>query len=237
MGYPQDSYTIVEKYKNYLKGKNVCLVGPAPKMIGSGSGEVIDSYDVVVRLNKGYSFCKKFKNDLGKKMDIIYQTAIPKHGRGVTMPIEELKNAVKWICCSYPNEKHRENINNFIKHVDNRILIHIMDQKKWWRISEIVGEQMDSGPIAPTTGMAAIIDLLDHDIRGLYITGFTFFKVKKKRERIYYKGYGKVPADETPANLKDSKHNFKAELRYFRKVIKDDGRITYDDVLKKIAEK
>jgi len=235
MGYPQDNLDIKEKYKHYLKGKKVCIVGPAPKIIGSSAGKVIDSYDVVVRLNNGYMFCNKHKKDIGSRMDIIYQTAIPKLGRGITMPIEKLQNDVKWICCSFPDKKHREKICNFVKYVDNRIPIHIVDRSRWNILSKSIGKQVGKDAISPTTGLATIFDLLDYDIENLYITGFTFFKVKKKRERIYYKGYGTAPAYETPANLKDTKHNFKAELRYFKKVIRSDDRITYDDVLKKVV--
>jgi hypothetical protein len=236
MGYPQDNSDIKEKYKHYLSGKKVCIVGPAPKIIGSSSGEVIDSYDIVVRLNNGYMFCDKHREDIGMKMNIIYQTAIPKLGRGVTMPIEKLQNKVKWVCCSYPDEKHRKNICNFIKYVDNRIFMHIMNRDRWGELSLSIGGQVGKGPIPPTTGLAAIVDLLYYDIERLYITGFTFFKVHKKRERIYYRGYGTTPSYETPANLKDSKHNFKAELGFFKNIIKSDSRVDYDNVLKKVVK-
>ena len=235
MGYPQDNLDTIGRYRHYLKGKKVCIVGPAPKIIGNSYGKVIDSYDVVVRLNNGYTFCDKYGVDIGTRNDIIYQTAIPKLGRGTTMPIETLQDNVKWVCCSFPDEKHREKICNFIKHVDNRIPIHIMDKDRWGVLASSIGEQVEKGSIPPTTGLAAIFDLLDYDIEKLYITGFTFFKVKKKRERVYYRGYSENPANETPSNLKDTKHNFKAELRYFKKFVKGDDRVDYDDVLKKVV--
>jgi len=237
MGFPQDNLNIKEQYENYLKNKKVCIVGPAPKIIGSSSGKIIDSHDIVVRLNNGYMFCDKHGEDIGTRMDIIYQTSIPKFGRGITMPIKELQNKVKWICCSYPDEKHRKNICDVVEHVGDRISIHIMDRNRWGKLSELIGNQVGKSAIPPTTGLAAIFDLLAHDIKKLYITGFTFFKVNKKRERIYYKGYGTTPANEIPANLKDSKHNFKGELRYFKKIIKSDNRISCDDVLNKVIGK
>ena len=235
MGYPQDSLDIKEKYSNYLKGKKVCIVGPAPKMIGSSYGKVIDSYDVVVRLNNGYKFCDKYGVDLGIRSDVIYQTAIPKLGRGTTMPIEKLQDDVKWICCSFPDKKHREEICNFVKYVDNRIPIHIMDRDRWHVLSSLIGKQRERDAIPPTTGLATIFDLIDYDIEKLYITGFTFFKRKKKRESVYYSGYSENPADNTPVNLKKSKHDFRAELRYFKKFVKNDDRVDYDDVLKKVV--
>ena len=39
-------------YKNFLKGKKVCLVGPSATIKNLSQKNKIDSYDVVVRINK-----------------------------------------------------------------------------------------------------------------------------------------------------------------------------------------
>ena len=39
----------------YLKGKRVCLVGPAESAIGQNYGEVIEGYDIVARI-KSFDF-------------------------------------------------------------------------------------------------------------------------------------------------------------------------------------
>ncbi|GAG31714.1 unnamed protein product, partial [marine sediment metagenome] len=41
MGYPQDTKEISKKYAKFLKDKRVCIVGPAPHMVGSGQTEKI----------------------------------------------------------------------------------------------------------------------------------------------------------------------------------------------------
>ena len=58
-----------EKYKNLVKNKNVALVGPASSIAGSKNGELIDSHDIVVRLN--YAKIQN-KEDSGSKTNIIY---------------------------------------------------------------------------------------------------------------------------------------------------------------------
>ena len=42
---------IDKKYKNYLSGKRVALVGPAEYLTKLNTGKYIDSFDVVVRVN------------------------------------------------------------------------------------------------------------------------------------------------------------------------------------------
>jgi len=51
----------------YLKGKTVAYVGPAPYLKGSDKGELIDSYDVVVRIQHGIPN----EEDYGSRSDII----------------------------------------------------------------------------------------------------------------------------------------------------------------------
>jgi len=53
--------------EEYLTGKRVALVGPAPYLIGKNRGKEIDSYDVVVRIQPEI-FSEK---DYGSRMDIV----------------------------------------------------------------------------------------------------------------------------------------------------------------------
>ena len=49
-----DNCTIDRKYNQYLKGKSVIIVGPAAYMLEKESSEFIESFDIVVRLNRGW---------------------------------------------------------------------------------------------------------------------------------------------------------------------------------------
>ena len=40
--------------EQYFKDKSVVIVGPSPSLKGSGQGKYIDSFDIVVRVNKGW---------------------------------------------------------------------------------------------------------------------------------------------------------------------------------------
>jgi hypothetical protein len=41
----------VQAFRNYVAGKSICLIANSPSLIGSGSGELIDGYDLVMRFN------------------------------------------------------------------------------------------------------------------------------------------------------------------------------------------
>ena len=42
--------------QQYCQGKRIIIVGNSSQMIGSNSRNIIDSYDIVVRINKGYQY-------------------------------------------------------------------------------------------------------------------------------------------------------------------------------------
>ena len=56
---------------NQIKGKRVAVVGNAESIIGSGQGEKIDSYDIVIRINLRFPKEEEYK-DVGKRTDINY---------------------------------------------------------------------------------------------------------------------------------------------------------------------
>ena len=49
--------------QQYCQGKRIIIVGNSGKMIGSNSRNIIDSYDIVVRINKGYQFRRTALSD------------------------------------------------------------------------------------------------------------------------------------------------------------------------------
>ncbi len=58
------------KFANYLAGKSVAVVGPAPT--GEENAAEIDSFDVVVRINYGGNDRLPDVNEFGRKVDVAY---------------------------------------------------------------------------------------------------------------------------------------------------------------------
>ena len=53
-----------------MRGKRVIVVGGAP--LDEGTGEYIDSFDMVIRVNNGYRAVKKAPSRVGTRTDVIY---------------------------------------------------------------------------------------------------------------------------------------------------------------------
>lgn len=225
MGYPQDSEKVKKEYADYLKGKRVVVVGPCPHMAGSNYGKLIDSYDIVVRVSKGYESVDAFPKDFGERIDVVYQTMFSQRGSGTTMPLERLKKKMTWVCASFPDKKHKPMIKEFIEFNRDRVKMHIMDKPYWEKLVTKAG--------IPQVGTSAIFDLLQYDIAELYITGITFYQVTGDDGIYYYIGYVRKPKD---ARFKTTKHSPHKAFKYFKEVYKKDKRIKCDEVLTKLVE-
>jgi len=220
-----------QKYRNFLKGKRVILVGPSCHLKNSKQGEFIDSYDIVVRMNLGYRILPNLIVDMGKKVDILYTTVgnfYIKNKYFTRDIMKELSFFLKWMCvtsCPVHRisfgklQKMNKKINIPIRN------IHKKDYKKL--IKKTIRK--------PTCGMVSIIDLLRYDISELYITGLTFYDTKVIDKRVIY--YSTYRND----NMKYSKrpfhgHNLNGEIKIFKKMKKTDKRIKCDDILVKIMD-
>jgi cyclopropane fatty-acyl-phospholipid synthase-like methyltransferase len=63
-----------KEFFKYVNNKKVIIVGPAKYLDGSGMGEFIDSYDIIVRLNNSYPIKKESFVDLGSRTDVLFHT-------------------------------------------------------------------------------------------------------------------------------------------------------------------
>ncbi|MFW6130642.1 MAG: glycosyltransferase family 29 protein, partial [Atribacterota bacterium] len=59
-------------FSNFVKGNSAVLVGPAKSIEGSNQGEMIDSFNLVVRMNKAVPVPDSVKEDIGSRTDILY---------------------------------------------------------------------------------------------------------------------------------------------------------------------
>ena len=64
MSFPQDNEKTKKQFADLLNNKRVVVVGPAPHIIDYNGGSLIDSYDLVVRINHGYVVPEKNKKQL-----------------------------------------------------------------------------------------------------------------------------------------------------------------------------
>ena len=219
------------KLSSYLKGKRVVLVGPAPSVIDSAQAALIDSYDVVVRLNKALPIPKDLQKDIGTRCDILYNCMNPSDDCGGTININTLnKYGVKFLVGAYPpvdsvgTTKLRiktDNLSFYNKNRNNWRSFCYTDKTHFlslWKLMRL-----------PNTGTMAILDLLRFDIKELYITGITFFKVG------YIRSYRDYDEKGIMNHLKKfNLHNPNKQLDYACGRLLKEPRVTMDNTLTSI---
>ena len=209
-------------FNSYVEGKCIAIVGPAQSILETGKGEIIDKFDLVIRLNKSLPLPSKLKNDIGTKTDIIYNSLNTSDYPGQNNLNTELykKYGVKFVCSYYPFN-HRifhDDILNYVLKYKFDLPLKVMNDMKFRNFEKMLGTR-------PYTGTCAIMDLLSYPIKYLYITGLDFYQTK------YYSEYRR----STKESLKHAKnspiHQAKPQLDYLKNISLFDNRIILDNYL------
>ena len=222
------------EYSSFLKGKRVVVVGPARSIKGSGQGEIIDSYDVVVRVNLGLNIQKNLKEDIGSRMDILYSAMSQYYWDTAvfsekSLSMLEKKYNIKWIVNTGVRramilKMAKDKVNSKVK-----VGLKLVSKKN----IEYLKKKLDG---KPTAGIISMYDLLQYPILELYVTGFTFYNImssKNERKDYYYDNYSpRYP--ETINNV--YKHDLKGEACLLYNLRKKDERVKIDKVLSNILE-
>lgn len=220
-----------KEYTKFLNNKRVVLVGPSWHIKQKKQGKLIDSYDVVVRMNLGYRIPDKLISCMGKKMDVLYSSLnnyYIKNKYFTKKIVKELSLQIKWFCLthSFMHKSSTVNLQKMNKNIN--IPIYEVDKKYYKILFDKTNKKLSCGIIT-------IFDLLQHNIKELYITGITFYDTKIiGKRRIYYSHYHKD--DMRYSSRPFGSHNMNAELKILKKFYKQDKRITCDDILMKIMK-
>lgn len=218
---PLQAPAVTRAYGRYLAGKRVALVGPASTIEGSRQHDLIESHDVVVRLNHALPVPAHLEPDVGCRTDVLYHNLWSGSPKARPFPelVALLDGHVQWVCSTYPylNLEHRwtDDIDRFVKALSGRVPFRVPRNlrylRTWWECRT-----------QPNAGVSAIADLLSFDIARLYITGFTFYAGSQP----YHAGYRGVGV--TPIHDQDRQRAFVARL------LQADSRLVADAVLRQI---
>jgi len=214
-----------ERYSDYLKNKRVVIIGPAPSILNSKQKDFIEGFDVIVRLNKALPIPNDLIEDIGSRTDVLYNCMNPSPECGGIIDIDLLhKSNVKFLVSPYSKYKDYR----FGKDVEDFASRNLMyktpinfchiDPTLFARLMEIMK--------LPNTGVNAIIDVLQNDIKELYITGLTFFKGGYIKQ---YRGYSEKQVLDRMA--KYNLHDQDKQLAYMRKLLKNNPRVKLDSAL------
>jgi hypothetical protein len=163
-----------EEAAEYLRGKTVAVVGSAPSVLGNAPG-FVDSHDVVVRINN-----YKTSESAGFRCDVFYSF----FGNSIRKTNVELQaDGVRLMMCKCPDAKpiecewHEKNGKQL--GIDFR---YIYQARAGWWFCQVyvptVARFLESfnllGKHVPTTGFAAILEVLACSPKSVYLTGFDF---------------------------------------------------------------
>ena len=172
-----------DSFLHSLSDKKVIIVGPAPEPeYTEGFGEFIDSFDVVVRVNRGWRMSEDSPSIFGLRTDILYHCWDPDPENGDVIDFSFLRTAgCRAIISPYPTV-HNPGLRDNMFHYDYRF------KCKKWLLSQNGGiDYCEVGSefyfaldgamnTRPNSGTAAFLHLLQSSLSSLHIVGFSFFK-------------------------------------------------------------
>ena len=165
-----------ERVRQVIEGKTVALVGSGPGVLRNPAG-FIDSRDVVVRVNN-----YKLSDAAGRRTDVFYSF----FGASIRKRREDLiRDGVTLCMAKCPDDQFIESewhaANCKMRGVDFRAIYR--DRADWWFCDTYVPSTADFvrhfevlGNHVPTTGFAALLDILSFNPANVYMTGFDFFQ-------------------------------------------------------------
>lgn len=213
-----------ELFQQMISGKRIIIVGPSISVQKCGLGSFIDSFDVVIRLNKSLPIPPHMYEHIGKKTDILYNscntTDYP--GENRLDPIFFKQNGVHYLRCPYPPiPPFRKDIKGFQGRNRNRLPFGHIDTDYYKRLQYNLGTR-------PYTGTCAISDLLRFDVKELFVMGMDFYTYK------YAQYYRRISEKNLFEKRKNYVHEREPQIDLVRRFYLLDNRVVVDNILDKI---
>ncbi|MHA8106361.1 glycosyltransferase family 29 protein [Aquirufa sp. 5-AUSEE-100C1] len=213
------------RFSDY-KNKTIAIVGPAATALEKKNGSYIDSFDIVIRINRSIDRYIEQAAFLGNKTDVLFSglDEDPLNGCGEIKPVEWIQKGVKKVVFPLYGRNFNGVLNKFIANSKGELKISCIDKFMYAEILK------DLGGYRPTTGFAALYLMSRAEYKQLYITGFTFYRTPYQDE------YKIVDSIEDFKNIIDKNkiHNTEYEYEWFKKKYITSPNMMIDDGLKKI---
>lgn len=219
--------SVESKYIEYIKDKDIVLVGPARYLIGRNKGEEIDKYDIVVRMNNSIPIPKNLEKDFGSKTNVLYH-------RLASQGFPQEKNikhwcdvGLKWVVVKMQTDhKKITKLKGLIKNHD---ISWITSQKTVDELKKV----MQRGP---NQGVITITHLLSCPIKSLTVMGLDFYLTG------YFQGYNNLTDEREIEKIREKSfhgriHDVPSQINYLENLWKNDKRLKIDDMLEEILTK
>jgi len=212
-------YNFDYNLENLVKGKRIAYVCPSPHLAGKKMGEMIDSYDLVVRVNQGFGMTKDLWDDYGKRTDILMNCMNINKINALEKNLD-FARSLKYIICPMVSMWDVGRVNNFLEEIGTPW--HNVCDGYLFKVFREVGTICN-------TGLMGIITLLNYEVEEIFVTGMSFFNMNNFG-KIYFDKYHDEAALNN--NFKDTKnkqpsiedlridiHQQQPQINYFHKII------------------
>jgi hypothetical protein len=242
---------IDEDLCEYLKDKRVAFVGPSPYLNGKLKGELIDSYDVIVRIQHNILSFK----DYGSRTDIIQSCLNKNYGPPVIKHLKQLDNDDKpkfvicndtaseldqngkWLLVDEVYEKQLSDLGTKMVHLKN-------DDNSWdrwalyWQVypkDHIEKFSKGSYTIHSSnfnSGYGSLNHLLRYPLKELAIFGLDFYNTgipqdtANKYNKSYTDEYG---VEGTPMGPDKILHDQLSQMMHCKNILLKDKRVLMDE--------
>jgi len=225
-------YNRDEELAKLVKGKKIAYVCPSPHLKGKKMGKLIDSYDLVVRINQSYHMPEEDWEDYGSRTDIL-MNCLNINKIDALRDGLDFARSLKYIICPMVSMWDIGRVNNFLDEVGTPW--HNVCDGYLFKVFKEVGTTCNSG-------LMGIITLLNYDIEELFVSGMTFFNMNTFGKVYYdnyhdeaakYEAWFDVTFDKEPSmqNLRMDIHHQFPQIQYFNKII-----LKYKDTILKLDD-
>jgi hypothetical protein len=217
----------MDDYSEFLKGKTIALVTSGSSLKGQGRGEYIDSFDVVVRLNRALPVPEEKENDVGKRTDVLYNTLDTFADAGGPIEGELWKNCgVKFVCSTYPKSEYFTHP-EWSENLNDTIPTRWMSDDVYYPIRENIYGR-------PSSGTTTLVDILSFDIKKVHLFGLDFFRTLYDSE--YLSEGGNISEFENHLSINgDDRHDPDSQYKFFKyDIYPNEDRIEIDSYFEEI---
>lgn len=220
------------KPKEIFKDKRVAVIGAAESAFRKENGKYIDSFDIVIRINKAIFTWKPCQEQfIGRKTDVVFHSFYEnKHTGGGPIDLDLFKSfGVKYLVNPHHSPKGYLSHLNYYKRKQESVETHMLSRPMYKKMTD------DFGRWIPTVGFAALYSVLNSPCKEVFITGFTFFRTP------YTRGY-RDHFYNIENNLEHIKqqglHNIDLEFELFKilSVKNECGEVLFDEALTALLE-
>ena len=200
-----------------LKDKKIILVGPCKSFVGKKLGQYIDSFDIVVRVKKGYPVPKHLQQDYGTKTNFLY-TTLRMDNNSNNLKKEDIdrinENKIQ-ICYPQPLIKqYLKMYKLFTKKYPNQSIILFKNNPDYYNF-------LKETDCEPTIMTFTIMHLQKFNFKTLECIGFSF------RKYGYYSEYKTLEQDQESfkRTYNSGYHNIEKEKQFLELLCNNDQRL------------